>query len=217
MEVYQSEEEQIEAIKKWWGENGTSIILGIALALSVVFGWKYWQSEQVTANEGASTAYEAVVEAIEGAELAAKGSLEDSTVGHLGSKLLEDHDGTTYSHLTALLLAKYSVDKGDLEGAAIHLQWAADNTDDVSIRMVAKVRLAKVLLAQDKADDALVVLNSESVSAFEASIEELKGDIYLSQDDTEKARSAYQKAAAAADKDESPRQLLNLKLDDIAA
>jgi len=83
--------------------------------------------------------------------------------------------------------------------------------------MVAKVRLAKVLLAQDKADDALVVLNSESVSAFEASIEELKGDIYLSQDDTEKARSAYQKAAAAADKDESPRQLLNLKLDDIAA
>lgn len=216
MDVYQTEEEQIEAIKKWWKDNGTSVIVGVLLALSAVFGWKTWQTHDIERAEKASVAYEAVVNAVENAQSTDADSLENSTVNHLGEKMLEEYKGTTYSELTALLLAKHAVEKDDLEGAVKQLQWAVDNTDDESIRMVAKLRLAKVLLAQNKADDALAILNSEQVAAFEATVEELKGDIYLSKDDKDQARRAYKTASAAAKKANIPRPLLDLKLDDIA-
>jgi len=31
LDVYSTEEEQVEAIKKWWNENGKSIIAGIII------------------------------------------------------------------------------------------------------------------------------------------------------------------------------------------
>ena len=217
MDVYQTEEEQIEAIKKWWRDNGTSMVVGVVIALSAVFGWKSWQKHGAEGAERASVAYESVVEAVQNAENSGDtSSIENTTVTHLGEKMLEEHQDTTYSQLAALLLAKHAVEKEDLSGAATHLQWAIDNTDDESIRMVAKLRLAKVLLAQDNGDEALTLLDSEKVPAFEAAVEELKGDIYLSKDDSVQARKAYSAASVAAKRMNKPRPILELKLDDLA-
>ena len=62
MEVYLSEQEQIEAIKKWWKENGTAIITGLVLGVAALSGWKYWQSRQQAIAENASTAYQEMLE-----------------------------------------------------------------------------------------------------------------------------------------------------------
>lgn len=216
MEVYQTEEEQIEAIKKWWNDNGTSVVVGVCVALAAFFGWQSWQKHESEVAEGASVSYQSLIDAVKNAESAGAGDVEDSTVSHLGSKVLEEHAGTTYSQLSALLLAKYAVEKDDLEDAANKLQWAIEHTNDESIRMVAKVRLAKVLLAQDKADEALKILNSEKVEAFEATVEELKGDIYLSKNDKDQARRAYEQASVAAKKTKARRPMLDLKMNDIS-
>ena len=43
MEVYETEEQQVEAVKKWWKENGVSLIVGVVMGLSAIAGWKYYQ------------------------------------------------------------------------------------------------------------------------------------------------------------------------------
>ena len=38
MEIYNSDEQQAEAIKEWWKENGKAILIGAALGLVGMFG-----------------------------------------------------------------------------------------------------------------------------------------------------------------------------------
>ena len=45
MDIYASEEEQVQAIKKWGKENGPGIIAGLILGLGALFGWRYWQGQ----------------------------------------------------------------------------------------------------------------------------------------------------------------------------
>ena len=42
MNEYETEEQQLEALKKWWKENATSLILGLAIGVSGLFGWRYY-------------------------------------------------------------------------------------------------------------------------------------------------------------------------------
>ena len=44
MEVYDSEREQIEAMKKWWAQNGKAIITGLVLGLAALIGWQQWSA-----------------------------------------------------------------------------------------------------------------------------------------------------------------------------
>ena len=46
METFRTEEEQVEAIKRWWQENGKSTVLGVAIAMAAVFGWRGWNDYQ---------------------------------------------------------------------------------------------------------------------------------------------------------------------------
>ena len=43
---YRTEEEQVEALKAWWRENGKSTVVAIAMAVMGVFGWQGWQKQQ---------------------------------------------------------------------------------------------------------------------------------------------------------------------------
>ena len=37
-----TEEEQIEALKRWWDDNGKQTILAIVLTVGGYFGWQAW-------------------------------------------------------------------------------------------------------------------------------------------------------------------------------
>lgn len=45
---HRTEEEQVAALKQWWKDNGNSLIIGVGLALAVVFGWKIEGKETQT-------------------------------------------------------------------------------------------------------------------------------------------------------------------------
>ena len=55
-----SEREQLDAIKKWWSENGKAIVAGLIIGLGAVFGWQYWQRWQDRVAEEASALYSGV-------------------------------------------------------------------------------------------------------------------------------------------------------------
>ena len=192
MEGYESEKEQVEAIKAWWKANGKSIIVGIALGVALVIGGKWWFSNQNKQAEIASEQYEAVLQDIK------KGDTEAAL--NRGGRLLEVFEKSNYAALTALELAKIKVDQADLEGARYYLQWVVDHTSLAPLKDVARLRLARVLLAKGDNAGALQMVDAVDMKTFAATAQELKGDILLAKGSRDDARTAYEAAAAAIPK-----------------
>ncbi len=219
MEAYTTDEEQLEALKNWWKENGKSIIIGVVLAVCAVFGWRAWQSYQHVTLEQASNLYEELIEATQISTID-DDSVKFATITHLSGRLKNEFDDSTYASYAALLLAKTLVDKDDLDGAVDELQWvlAQSNTED-HIYQIARIRLAKVLLAQggdDNANKALALFGSNKLTVYKASIEEVRGDLYLSLKQFDKARLAYSIALIEAKRIGSNNPILQIKLNDLA-
>ena len=204
MEVYTTEEQQVEVIKSWWKENGTSVLAGTVIGLVGLFGWRYYNELQQTNQEAASQAYNAMT-----AQLA-KG---DDAALEQAKSFISAHQGDAYAELAALQLAAAAVKAGKLDLAAEQLaQVAADG--DESIKPIAALRLARVLKDQGKADEALAQLGKINNDAFKAQVAEVRGDVLLGQGKPEEARDAYQVAADAGGLQSSAE--LKLKMDDLA-
>ena len=65
MDTNLTDEERLDLIKKWWRENGSSIITGVVLGLAVLFGGKAWFSYQETNAQTASNIYVTLMSALE--------------------------------------------------------------------------------------------------------------------------------------------------------
>ena len=65
MAEYETEEQQVEALKQWWADNGRAVLMGIGLGLVAIFGWRGWQGHQTSVAETASSAYTSVMESLE--------------------------------------------------------------------------------------------------------------------------------------------------------
>ena len=189
MEGYESEKEQIEAVRKWWKANGKSIIVGIVLGSALVIGWRWWSAQQNKQSEIASVQYEAVLQEIK------KG--DNDAALKSGGRLLEAFEKSEYASLTALELAKVKVDQNDLEGARFYLQWVVDHTSSAPLKDVARLRLARILFAKNDKAGALKLVNAVNSKDFALPAQELKGDIFMAQGDRDQARAAYSAAANA--------------------
>ena len=217
MDAYRTEEEQIEAIKGAWAKYGNSVVTGVLAAVSVVFAYKWWDASNIEQAEAASDAYEQVIEAQQAAFAEGASDEDQTNLVSLANALVENHDGSTYALMTSLLLAKLDVEKGELDSGAKHLQWVIDQKPNEGIALTAKVRLAKVYIAQEKLDEALGLIEGQASASHKVSIEELKGDIYRLKNELDKARTAYQLAASAAKSNGGfVNPLLQMKIDDLA-
>ena len=219
MNVYTTEEEQLETLKRWWKENGTSIIVGIILAVAAVFGWRAWQSHQYTQGELTSGLYSDLIDAVQVSQN--NGSEESlATVAHLAGRLKTEFDSNVYGRYAALLLAKQAVENNELEAAQQELQWVLDRTDARdSLRAIVELRMARLLLAMggdDNARKALALLQASDVLGYKASRAEVRGDLYLSLGQLDEARGAYSEALAEVERLGASKPLLQMKLDDLA-
>lgn len=213
VDYVESEEEQIAKLKKWWDENGKAIAVGVFIALAGTFGLKGWDSHKNEQAEAASELYQEMVEQLSEVE---QNEESGSLAKGLASQLKGEYSGTIYSYYAAWFMAKDAVNTGELDAAATELQWVLDNGASDSIEMITRQRLAKVLIAQDKLDDALALIENVDAGGHQGMIEETKGDIYLEKGDEPKARAAYQKASDIANTAGSRRPLLEMKLNDLA-
>ena len=208
-----TEEEQIEALKRWWEENGKQTILGIALIVGGYFGWQAWTDHSEEQASAASLTYQEMLDNLVGLT-PGETLAEDKqlAVGLLADKLKSEYSDTQYAVYAALTKAKLAVEAENLDGAVIELQWAMDNADDVS-KSIARLRLARVQAARDDLDAALQLVQGVDAGEMKSAFEEAKGDFYLEQGNTAAAYSAYQSAAATDNSgDASVRALLQLKI-----
>ena len=192
MSVYQTEEEQVEAIKAWWKQYGKSIIAGLILGGGILAGTKLWVGHQQQQESAASAEYQILVDAMDADKA-------DLVLTH-GAVLVDKFKDTPYAALASLAMAKAEVDQGKMDAAQGHLQWVIDHAKQADLKHVATLRSAKLLFAQGKGDTALTLLGGDKPDSFAPAYQELRGDIYAKQGKTASARSAYEAALAAMPK-----------------
>jgi predicted negative regulator of RcsB-dependent stress response len=207
MEVYNSEEEQVEALKRWWKANGTSVITGIIAGLAIIGGWNFWQSNQEQKAFQSSAMFQQLTKAA--------GEKNTEVVEKVSEQLITEYGSTTYAELALLIQAKAKVQQDDLSAAKDILNKVRE-TSDSEIKHVATIRLLRLMLATSEYEQGLQLIaemEKQSSESFSASYEELKGDLYVALNRPGVARTAYQNALRAGQT--SP--LLQVKLDNISA
>jgi predicted negative regulator of RcsB-dependent stress response len=204
---YKTDDEKVEELKGWVKENGLSVAAGIALAVAGLFGWEYWKGHQVTTSAEAS-AIAATVAKVDAATL-------NTAVPNVET-LQKNFASTPYAASASLKLAQQYAEKGNYEQAATELRWVADNGKEDALKPVARLRLGRVLLAMGKADEALNVANQTYPAAYQSLVEELKGDVFASQQKIAEARAAYDKAMTSTGGQESgSTEFIKLKRDNL--
>ncbi len=208
MEIYETEEEQVAALKDWWKANGSSVISGVVIAAITIGGWNFWQSYQKGKMSQASAMYEQLLQA----QKAGKAE----SVGKIATNLNAEFSATAYGAYGLLFQAKEKIKQNDLNAAKVIFEQAIAATDDAEIKHVARTRLIRVLLAQKEYEQGLQTIadvDQSSLGGFAGIYEELKGDLYVAMGQVGEARTAYQLALQAGQS--SP--LLQFKLDDLTA
>ena len=205
---FKTEEEQIEDIKRWWKENGRAVIAGLVIGIGGIAGVRYWGEYQTTQAQQASAAYEQMQQSI---------IVNDAqTATQQGEAIMRAYASSPYASMSALALAKQAVDQNMLDSATAHLQWVVDNGHDEEFKHIARQRLARVLLAQKKHDQAKALITGIELGSYVSIYEEIRGDVLLAQGQTSQAREKYRIALAAETQNQQRRQLLQMKLDDLA-
>jgi len=197
MDVHASEKEQVEALRKWWKENGSSVVTGVLLGLSVLLGGKAWFSHQETQSLNASNIYAQMM-------LALNQGQPDSVRTH-ANELIGNYTGSGYAPLAALLLAKLAVGEGELDAARAQLQWAVDHAESEQVKHTARMRLIRVLIDQKQFADPRQRLGAVSeAGAYGYMYAELKGDLAIAEGRHAEAAAAYRQAL-----DDMPAQAPN--------
>ncbi len=211
MDVYQTEEEQVESLKKWWAENSRSIIFGVGLALISFFGWQSWQENQRSQAIEASDMYQQLSQSMKESKFEAAILLAD--------EIDSAYSNTPYAALAGLQKAKAQLETGDRKAALDSLEKVAASDSNPSIQHVARVRAFRIRIGDGDLNG--VIADIDSVMAEEKGVnpgefigqyEALKGDAYRLLGDIEKARHGYIAALRNATLD---RRIIQLKLDDL--
>lgn len=185
MERYETEEQQVEAIKGFWKENGTAIIVGIGIGLAGLFGWQYYNEYVIEGKETQSIAFQKAVE-----ELDSESGLTQAEA------FVKENADSGYAVLASLVAAQKSVEKNNFDAAKMHLNMAVTNSPSKSISDLAKVRLARVENKMGDTQGALATLNSIVGDSYKDQVQEVKGDIFVATKEFDKAKEAYEAVLA---------------------
>jgi predicted negative regulator of RcsB-dependent stress response len=203
------EQEQIDALKAWWRENGRLVIVAVmaaALAAAAVSGWRYYKGTQA---QKASQLYATLENAVR--------SNDAKQVTDVAGQLIDKYGSTAYAPMAALAAAKADFDAGDLASAAARLEWAAEHARDEETRAIARVRLAGVRLDEKKHDEALRLLEQPHPESFAGLYADLRGDVLVAQGKAAEAKEAYKLALQKLPEQSTYRLVVQVKLDGLGS
>jgi predicted negative regulator of RcsB-dependent stress response len=207
VDEYLSEKEQIEAIRRWWNENGWYLIGGVAIAVLGYVGYGQYQDYRDRRNEEAASLYTQLAESI---------TDDRGRSDEILAQLREEHPKSPYTHQGGLLIAReYLV--SDAARAESELRRVMTESSDRGLAYIARMRLARVLSYRQSYDEALQVLEVDDPGEFAARLNELKGDVHAAMGDIEAARTAYTEALTAPGAESVDRNFVQMKLNSLQA
>jgi predicted negative regulator of RcsB-dependent stress response len=203
------EQEQLDQLKHFWNRHGnliTGLLLVVLLAYAGWNGWNWWQRDQAVKASGM----------FEELDRAAKAGDAERTAA-IFAGLKDRYPRTAYAQQGGLLAAKLQVDKNKLDDARASLAWVVEHGADSEYQVLARLRLAGLLLDQKKYDEALRQLDGVTAPDFAALIADRRGDVLLAQGKRDEAKAAYQRAWKAMDPELNYRRLIEAKLTSLGA
>lgn len=201
------EQEQVDALRAWWKENGTWLLAALVIAAAAFAGMRIWQSWQAGKAAGAATLYAQVEQQM--------GSNDAKRIANAAQAVVDQYPSSAYASRAELLAAQASMHAKNSDQARMQLQWVIDNASEEGLQSVARLKLAALLLDEKKYEEALGLLASKHPAAFDALYADLKGDVLLAQGKKDEARVAYQAAFDKIDATNTYRNLIQMKLDSV--
>jgi predicted negative regulator of RcsB-dependent stress response len=206
VEVYTTENEQVDAVRHFFAENGKALAIGIVLGIAALSGWRYWQSHENTALTEASASFQQASAALVDNKADSVANLEKFAQSNTNS----------YGVFAALQLAEHFTQAKDFANAEKQLTLASQHAKDDNLLSMVNYRLARVQLQENKLDDALKTLDNVKGDGWMAMQQEVRGDVLLAKGDTKGARDAYSKGL-----DSKPSQtlltMLRMKLNNLSS
>lgn len=193
------------------------IIGAILLALAGYFGWTYFQNSGMKEDTVAADKYAAIEKTNDELMGQPEGNADVSKKLNADiDKLVAEHGNTVYAWQALMIKSRNAVDANDMKTATEALKKALEiDLKDPGLHSITQLRYATVLLADGNVDEALTQASKDVPVAFEASQQELLGDIYSAKKDKEKALRAYQNAWSLLSKRHEERPFLRLKLENL--
>ncbi len=206
MEVYTTENEQVDAVRRFFAENGKALAIGVVLGIAALGGWRYWQSHENTALTEASASFQQATTAL----------TDNKADGVAYLEKFAQNNSNSYGVFAALQLADHFVQAKDFTNAEKQLNQASQLSKDENLLSLVNYRLARVQLQENKLDDALKTLDNVKGDGWMAMQQEVRGDVLLAKGDTKGARDAYSKGL-----DSKPSQtlqtMLRMKLNNLSS
>lgn len=199
------EQEKLDTLKAWWNRYGTIITIMLAVAVATIGGTKVWEYFQRQQAQQAADLYALLKQVQTTGDL-----MKITDAAHL---LTEGYPSSGYAPRAALIVAKASVDAGDLQRAKTHLQWVMENAKEPEMIDLARLRLATVLLDEKNYAAALQQLNTRHSIAFSGLYADLKGDVLLASGKIDEARLSYEAAVSALSKNTNYHNIVQMKAD----
>jgi predicted negative regulator of RcsB-dependent stress response len=202
-----TEEEQLEALRSWWKENGRSIVVGLVIGLGGVFGWTSRKAHTERRAEQASIEYQKLADT----------ALRDDHAAAIAQAeaLVAEFPSSGYAPLAALLAARGAFLADRVDDARRHLRWVIDNASTPGVTDVARIRLARLLIDAGEHAEAGQMLDAVQTGAVDALVQEVRGDLMRVQGDSDGARGAYTAALSDEGLTPSGRTRVRMKLDDL--
>ncbi len=207
VEIYDAHE-QGEVVKKWLSENGSAIVMGLVIAFGGLFGFKQWQSWEVSNKQQAAIEFEVMNELLSAGQL-------DAAMSNFQT-LQDEFTSSPYTSMAAIQMARSRLDASQPELAISLYEFVVENGYPRAMSIIARARLARVHLGEGAADKALELILAESdIPGFEARYAEIRGDIYQAQGNSDQAIVAYLEALNTLEAGEGDRVTLVLKLESL--
>jgi len=207
VDEFLSDKEQAERLKKWWLDNYKSILSGIIIAIIIIFGWRWWQHRVLVRSLTASAMY--------GQMTSMLSANDGPSALKVANELINNYDDTPYASQAALALAQYDVGTQKPDDAMQMLNYVIKNSKDNGLKLLARLRLARVKLMVGDPQAALNALKNVHPGGFAALYDELSGDAYMRLHQPDKARVAYRQALKNWLPDMGDKSLVQMKLDDL--
>ncbi len=208
MSVYMTEEEQLEVIKKWWKRYGNIVTVLLSVILLCIAGYRYMHWHQNKLTQQASVIYENMMVALS--------NQNTKSVRSYAKELIKDYSNSVYADAAHLTLAKVYVSKNKLDQAKDELMLVANNGKMATLKQIAKIRIARILVAGKSYTNALNELSSIEDETYLPVINELKGDIYGATGQYQQAIAAYRLAIDEVKTNGMGNLFLEMKTNELA-
>ena len=187
MKIHHTDQDQINMLKEWWHNYGRALTIAIVAGLLLGYGWRFWHSHRQKTLQQASIQYQSLLSVLQ-----SNPPDRLQSVQRITQNLKQEYPKTPYASLASLFLAKSNVDQKNYASAINDLTWVLQHSSDSTLKQLARLRIARIKLSENKADQALSILNTVEDPTYSPYIDLIKGSIYQEKGDHTKTQSYFE-------------------------